>query len=123
MSDNNLYPVVPRDVLVKQGISAAASIAGGIILVLISASSGIFGIVLSGLALLVGAGALFSRDKEAKKPGFFMALAGGLGLAVNLGIPVLQTIAGPALGIGALGFLAMGIWKGIKFFRGLKSRQ
>jgi len=38
-------------------------------------------------------------------------------------IPPLQALAGTAMTIGAFGLLAAGIWNGIKFLRGLKSRQ
>jgi len=126
MSENNLQPVVPRDVLAKQGLSAAACLAGGAFLMLmtIGAHHGLFGIILPVLSLAIGIGALLSRDMEDKKPGFVFTAAGVLGMIMRfVRIPPLQAVAGTVLTIGALGLLAVGIWNGVKFFRGLKTRQ
>jgi len=126
MNENDLQPVVPRDVLVKQGVSAAAYLAGGAFLLVmaIGAHHGLFGIILSVAALGIGVGALLSRDAEDKKPGLVFAAAGVLGMVMRfVRVPPLQAIAGTALTIGAFGLLAAGIWNGIKFLQGLKSRQ
>ena len=125
MGENNLQPVVPRDVLVKQGMSAIGYLASGLLLVLVTAGSkmGILGIVLSGAVLIFGIGALVSRDREDKKPGLILTAAGVMGLIMRFGIPVLKPFAATILGIGAVAMFAMGIWKGIKFLIGLKSRR
>jgi len=126
MSDNNLHPIVPRDALVKQGVSAVATLAGGVFVLIMAVGSqhGLFGIVLSAAALIIGVGALASKDAEAKKPGMVIAAAGVLALAVRF-IPIapIQAAAGTLLTIGAFGLLAAAVWKGIKFFKGLKTRQ
>ena len=126
MNDKELQSIVPREVLAKRGISAIAYLAGGVFLMImaIAAPTGILGIILPAAALVIGAGALFSRDMEGKKPGLVLALAGMLGMVLRfIRIPPLQAFAGTVLTIGAFGLLAAGIWKGIQFLRGLKTRQ
>jgi len=126
MEENNLQPIVPRGTLVKQGISAVAYLAGGVFLMLMAAGAGhgLLGIILSGAALVFGAGSLLSRERDDKKPGLVLATAGALGMIVRfVRIPLLQAAAGTVLTIGALGLLAAGVWNGIKFLRGLKTRQ
>jgi len=125
MDDKDLKPIVPRDVLVKQGTSAIAYVAGGIFLMILAfgARFPILGIILSLVAVVVGIGAMVSRDREDKKPGLILAVAGAMGMVIRFNIPKLAPFAGFILGFGALGLFAMGIWKGIKFLMGLKSRQ
>jgi len=124
MDDNDYIRIVPRDVLVKQGTSAVAYIAGGILLLIMTfgARFPILGIILSAAALVIGAGALFSKNREDKKPGLVILIAGVLGLIMRFGVPVLKPFAGFILGLGAFGLLGVGIGKGIKFLIGLKSR-
>jgi len=124
MDDKELQPIVPRDVLVKQGMSAVGYLASGLLLILITIGSrfGLLGIILSAAVLVFGIGALVSKDREDKKPGLLLTAAGAMGLIVRFGIPILKPIAGTLLGIGAVALFAMGIWKGIKFHLGLKSR-
>jgi hypothetical protein len=117
--------VVPRDVLVKQGTAAVTSLAGGVLLLIMAfgARFPILGIILSIAVLVIGIGALFSKDKSDKKPGLVLAAAGAMGMIIRFGIPILKPFAGFVLGLGGLALIAMGIWKGIKFIMGLKSRQ
>ena len=131
MEDNEQFPrgsanpIIPRDVLVKQGTSAVASFLGGIFLLILAFGSRfpIVGIILSIAALVIGIGALLSKDRADKKPGIVLTAAGVMGMIIRFGIPVLKPVAGFILGLGGFGLLAMGIWKGIKFLLGLKSRQ
>ena len=125
MDENDLTPIVPRDVLVRQGTSAITYIVGGVFLVILTFGGRfpILGIILSLAALVLGIIALFSRDRDDKKPGLVVTFAGVLGLVMRFGIPELKPFAGFILGLGGLGLLAAGIWKGIKFLWGLKSRQ
>jgi hypothetical protein len=81
------------------------------------------GIIAGVVVALVGVGALLSRDPEDRKPGMIITLAGILAVIAKSPIPVLRNFAGILLGIGAVGLLAMGIWKGLKFLKGLKSRS
>ena len=124
MDENNLQPVVPRDVLVKLGISAVACLSGGaFFMAMLVAARGFLGIVLPAAALVIGIGALLSRDRGDKKPGLVIALGGVMGLAMRFAIPVLKPFAATILTIGALGLIAAGLWKGIRFLLGLKSRR
>jgi len=125
MDDNNLTRIVPRDVLVKQGTSAIVYVCGGIYLLLLAfgAKFPLLQIILSLTALVIGIGALFSKEREDKKPGLIILAAGIMGLVMRFGIPVLKPFAAFFLGLGGLGLLAAGIWKGIKFLLGLRSRQ
>ena len=125
MDENDLVPITPRDVLVKLGTSAVAHLAGGALFFVMSMGVRfrIPGIILSVAALVLGGGALLSKDREDKKPGLVIAGAGALGMFVQFGLPILRPLAVFALGLGAIGLIASGIWKGFKFLRGLKSRQ
>ena len=127
MDDKELQTIVPREVLVKQGTSAVAYLAGGVFLMVMAFGTRfpVLGIILSVLAAVIGTGALLSRDSDDKKPGIVLTAAGALGLIMRFGGPLIfiRPFAGFALGLGALGLFAAGIWKGIKFLVGLKSRQ
>jgi len=125
MDEKELIPITPRDVLVKLGTSAVVNLAGGALLFVMTmgARFRIPGMILSAGALVFGIVALLSKDKEDKKPGTVITAAGVLGMAVQFGPPMLRPFAVFALGLGAIGLIAAGIWKGIKYLRGLKSRQ
>ena len=125
MEEFEIKPVVPRDVLAKEGTSAITCLAGGVFLMLLSfgARFPILGIILSAIALVVGIGALGSKDREDKKPGLFLAGSGLLGLLIRFGIPVMKPFAAFILGFGGIALFGAGIIKGIKFLWGLKSRS
>jgi hypothetical protein len=116
----------PTNVLAKQGVAAVGYIAGGVlslVMMTLGARFRIVGIILSVIVGGAGVSGLLSKDREDKKPGMIMAAAGALELFSLFGIPFIKPLAGTLLGIGAIGLIVMGIWKGIKFLRGLKSRQ
>jgi len=125
MDEKELIPITPRDVLVKLGTTAVAHLAGGVLLFVMTTGARfrIPGIILSLGVLILGIGALLSKDKEDKKPGTIITVAGILGMAVQFGPPMLRPFAVFALGLGAIGLFVSGIWKGINFLRGLKSRS
>jgi hypothetical protein len=112
--------------LAKQGVAAAGFIAGGVLTLLmyiLGARFRILGIVLGVLVGGAGVSGLLSRDRDDKRPGMVLAAAGALELVSVFGISFTRPLAGFVLGAGALGLIAVGIWKGIKFLKGLKSRQ
>ena len=123
--DKDIQTIVPRELLVRQGTSAVIYFAGGLFLFIMAFGSRhpILGILLPAIALVAGTGALLSRNREDKRPGFVFTAAGVAGLLVRFGIPLLRPFAAFALGLGAIGLFAAGIWKGIKFLVGLKTRQ
>jgi hypothetical protein len=83
----------------------------------------VLGLVLGAAAGIVGITALLSKDPDDKKPGVIITAAGVLVILSKTGIPVLRSLAPTLLSIGAVGLLVMGVWKAIKFFRGLRSRS
>ena len=125
MDEKELIPITPREVLVKLGTAAVAHLAGGVLLFIMTAGARfrIPGIILSIGVLVLGIGALLSKDREDKKPGTIITVAGVLGMLVQFGPPMLKPFAVFALGLGAIGLIASGIWKGIQYLRGLKTRQ
>jgi hypothetical protein len=127
---NDIEPrkeLTPANVLAKQGVSAVAQIAGGLLILIMHVFSArllplgiVFGLIIGG----VGLGALLSKDPEDKKPGTILTIAGILKLAFHVGvIPIVKSLAGTLLTVSSLGLLAMGIWNGIRFLTGLKNRK
>jgi hypothetical protein len=122
---NDLEPRVrggytPTKVLAKQGVTAIGALIGGVGLLIASALPPAVGIIVGGVVGLVGIVAALSKDSDDRKIGFLAAVAGGLTIFSKVGI--LKPLAGTLLAIGAIGLLAMGIWNGVKFLKGLKSR-
>jgi hypothetical protein len=111
--------------LAKQGVAAIGMIGGGVFLLLVGFLSRVrwVGPAIGVLTGIVGISALLSKDPDDKKPGILITAAGVLVILSTTGIPVLKALAPTLLTIGALGLLAMGIWKGIQFFRGLWRRS
>jgi hypothetical protein len=107
--------------LAKQGMTAVGGIAGGVALLIMSALPPIVGIIVGVVVGIVGIGGILSKDPDDKKPGVLAAVAGGLSIFSKVGI--VRPLAGTLLGIGAIGLLGLGIWNGVKFLRGLKSRS
>jgi hypothetical protein len=81
------------------------------------------GIILSVVALVVGISALASKDREGRKPGLVLVIAGMMGLFVRFGLPIIKPFAATVLVIGAMGLFASGVMKGIQFLLGLNSRR
>ena len=125
MGDDNLKNITPRDELARRGLSSVGYLTSGVFLLAIalgSAKGGLVGMILSVIAITLGSGALLSKDRDDKKPGFFLIGAGLLGMIFRFVAPA-RPFAGFLLGLGVVGFFAAGVWKGIKFLLGLKSRQ
>jgi hypothetical protein len=113
----------PTRILAKQGVTAIGSLIGGAGLLIAGALPPVIGIVLGGVAVLVGVAAARSADRGDRKIGALAAAAGGLTILSRIGIlKPLAGLAGTLLTIGAIGLLAAGIWNGVKFLKGLKSR-
>jgi hypothetical protein len=116
----------PEKTLVKQGVAAVFSLLAGIFLFamnILGTRFPVVGIVLGGVAAAAGIAALLSKDPEGNKPGVFLTLAGALELIQRAGISSARPLAGTLLSIGAVGFIAFGIWNGVKFLTGLKNRS
>jgi hypothetical protein len=111
--------------LAKQGVAAVCMIGGGIFLFVVEALARfrVVGLVIGVLTGIVGMAALLSKDPDDKKPGLLITAAGILVILSKTRIPVLRALAPVLLIIGALGLMVMGAWKGLQFFRGLRSRS
>jgi hypothetical protein len=111
--------------LAKQGVAAICMIGGGIFLFVVEflARFRVMGLVIGVLTGIVGISALLSKNPADKKPGILITAAGVLVILSKTGIPVLKALAPPLLIIGALGLMVMGVWKGLQFFKGLRSRS
>jgi hypothetical protein len=118
---NDMEPYVPRSVVTKHAVAAIAGLAGGIALSVASALPSPVSIGVGIAAGVLGFTAFRSRDNADRKGGAILAVAGVLTIASRL--PVLGTLASPLLTIGIVGLFASGIWNGVKFFKGLKSRM
>jgi len=111
--------------LSKLGIIAVGYTAGGIFLFLLNVLARFrgLGLIAGGVVCLIGIGSLLSKDPADRKPGLIITAAGLLAVLSKSGIPIITTLSGTLLSIGAVGLLALGIWNGIKFFIGLKKRS
>ncbi|MDR1971950.1 MAG: hypothetical protein LBQ46_08500 [Treponema sp.] len=117
---------VPVRTLEKQGFAAVANLAGGLFLLILSALGGrlaIVGIGLGVLAAIAGLVALASKDRADRKPGFILTAGGILAILSRTGAAFFRPLAGTLLSVGAFGLIALGIWNGIKFIKGLRSRS
>jgi hypothetical protein len=121
MNDIEPRGPVPTNVLAKQGVAAVAGLAGGIGLFVLRALHPIIGIVAGAVVGVLGIGAVLSRDPDDRKPGILLTASGVLTVLSKVGI--FGSFAASLLGIGAIGLLGLGIWNGIKFLKGLKSRR
>jgi hypothetical protein len=122
---NDIEPYGSTKSLAKQGVAAIGMIAGGAFLFVMEALARfrVLGLVLGAAAGIVGIAALLSKDPDDRKPGIIITAAGILVILSKTGIPVLRALAPTLLSIGAVGLLVVGVWKGIKFLRGLRSRS
>jgi hypothetical protein len=123
--DRRNSPVPVRN-LEKLGVSAVANIAGGAFLFILGILGVRFpavGIILGGLSVVAGIVAIRSKDPADRKAGTVLAAGGGLAILSRVGAAFARPLAGTLLSIGAAGLFIMGILKGIKFLKGLRSRS
>ena len=121
---NDIVPdgkYTPTHVLAKQGVTAIGCLIGGAGLFLLGALPSIVGIVTGVVVSVVGISAALSKDPDDRKPGIMITIAGGLAVLSKVGF--LHSFTTTLLGLGAVGLIGMGIWKGLKFLKGLKSRS
>jgi len=117
------YPTTSS--LAKLGLTAVGCTAGGVFLFILQALARfrVLGLIVGAAACVLGIASLTSKDPADRLPGAIITAAGVLAVLSRTGIPLLRAAAGTLLTIGAFGLLAMGIWKGIKFFIELKKRS
>jgi hypothetical protein len=107
--------------LTKRAVTAIGSIAGGIGLFALGALGTIPGVIAGTIAVAVGLASMASSDKTDKNTGTFLTGAGALTIASK--IPIIGGLAGFVSGVSALSLIGIGVWNGIKFFKGLKARS
>jgi hypothetical protein len=116
---------VPQRTLEKLGVTAIGNLAGGIFLFIMGALGTrlpIIGIIMGVVSGVIGLGAVLSKDPEDKKPGAVLLGGGVLVILARVGAAFIRPFAGTVLSIGAFGLIAMGVVKGVRFLKGLKSR-
>ena len=125
MNDDDYIDVTPQEELTKEKNTALAHLLSGFVLMVltIGARFRLIGIVLSATLLIYGLGNMLSRDRKDKKQGLIMTIAGVLGLAVQFGIPMIRPFSMFILGLGAMGFFASGLIRGIQNLLNKDSRR
>ncbi|MDR0786091.1 MAG: hypothetical protein LBE74_09485 [Treponema sp.] len=118
---NGIQPYDPPNTLTRRAVTAIGSIAGGIGLFALGSLGIIPGIIAGGITAVAGLASMASSDKTDKNTGAFLAGAGALTIASKL--PLIGGLAGLISGIGALSLIGIGVWNGVKFFKGLKARS
>jgi hypothetical protein len=132
MSD--LEPVGNKDVT-NAGVRGIGATVGGLGLLILTGiaswATGIVGIAVGGLSLVLGLSSMKSSSKTDKTGGLIAMGAGALLAAVGVAhlpfsIPLVSWVAKLASGLagaGAIGLLGYGIFNLFKFGRGLRSRR
>ena len=121
---NDIVPdgnYTPTHTLAKQGVTAIGCLIGGVGLLILGALPSVVGVVAGVVVGAVGIGAILSKDPDDRKPGILLTIAGGMAILSKIGF--LRGLTGTIFGLGAIGLIGMGIWKGIQFFKGLKNRS
>ena len=112
--------LVPRKELVKQGMKGVGGVIGGVVLLGLSAASGVIGWIVGGLLTVVGIGA--SASKEDRTAGLITAGAGILTLVATV-FPGVGHAAKWLLITGGIGLLITGGYSLIRFIINLKKRS
>ena len=111
--------LVPRNVLVKQGMKGIGGIVGWGALILLSQLPFVGGLIVGGLLAVVGLGICTSKDDRIA--GIVTAAAGALTLLSQ--IPAIGSIAGWLMGAGGIGLVIAGGYSLIKFILNLRKRR
>ncbi|MHC6204084.1 hypothetical protein ACYULU_12930 [Breznakiellaceae bacterium SP9] len=114
---------VPDTVLSKQGFKAIVSTAGGAALLFVSVLPSIAVLAIGFITAGLGISGIASKDREDKKPGILVTIAGTLLIFSRVVSPIRRAAIVALLVVG-LGLLCTGLLNGLKFLSGLyKKRQ
>jgi len=113
--------LIPTKTVAKYGVLMVVGIGGAIILLVLKALPWFFAIIAGAILLFLGLGIMSSKKTNDTVPGVLCVVAGALVILSRL--PFLGGIAQFLLWLGALALLVVGIWNGVKFILGLKSRS
>ena len=111
--------LVPRNVLVRQGMKGIGGIVGGGALLLLSGLTGVVGWIIGGLLTALGLG--ICTSKEDRIAGVITAGAGALTLVSQ--IPGIEGIADWLMRAGGIGLVIAGGYSLIKFILNLRKRR
>ncbi|MDR1149084.1 MAG: hypothetical protein LBK66_10680 [Spirochaetaceae bacterium] len=110
--------------LSKTGVSAVFQLAGGIALSILGVLPIVLSTVAGGALTILGLAAVSSRDKEDKKIGMVLTVAGAAAILSRHGvIPFLKAGGAMVLHAGAFVLIGLGLFNIIKFVIGLKKRS
>lgn len=110
--------IVPRTVLVKQGLKSVGGVAGGIGLLVLGLSGWLPSLIIGGVVTLIGLG--ISSSKKDRVAGLITTGAGILAM-VSI-IPILGGLSNPILFIGGIGLIVAGGLSLFKFIKNLLKR-
>lgn len=118
--------LVPRETLVRQGMTGIGSSVAGLGLLLLrgvtqfGAGLSIPGLVVGGAVAVAGLG--LSSGKKADRIGGLIVAGGGI-LTAAASFPVVGGIASGLMWLGGLGLLGVGVVNVFRFVRGLRARR
>ncbi len=113
--------LVPRKTMVKQALKGIGGIGGGIALLALAGSTGVFGFVIGGIVTFIGLA--LSTSKEDRLAGMITAGAGILTLVTAAQLPILKSIAGGLMYIGGGALIVAGVFSVINFIKNLNARR
>lgn len=114
--------IVPRNVLVKQGVQGVAGVGGGIGLLILKAvaSAGFLpGLILGGLVGV--AGLVIASSKEDRQAGLIAIGAGAATILASL--PGIGSVMGWLMPVAGIGLIIAGALSLFKFWRNLRRRS
>ncbi|MDR2480887.1 MAG: hypothetical protein LBD07_01150 [Spirochaetaceae bacterium] len=81
------------------------------------------GMVIGGIAAILGLTGLFSADKNDRRDGLTVFVTGALFVIIAAELGPVRFFAGYLLSAGAFMSFAFGVWNGIRFLIGFKRRS
>jgi hypothetical protein len=110
--------------LSKTGVNAVFQLAGGIALSVLGVLPALLSTVAGGALTILGLAGISSRDKEDKKIGLVLTVAGASAILARHGvIPFLKAGGAMVLHAGAFVLIGLGVFNIIRFVIGLKKRS
>jgi hypothetical protein len=114
--------IVPRNVVVGQGIRGIAGVGGGIALLILNgiSSAGFLPGLIVGVVVVI-AGLVLRSSREDRRAG---AVTSGVGAATILAsIPAIRHALGWLMPTAGIALILAGLWSLIKFWRNLRRRS
>jgi len=111
--------LIPTNTVAKYGVYMVAGIGGAIILLVLKNISWL-GIIVGAIVLFLGIGVMSSKNSKDTFPGILCVAAGILTILSCLPFGGFSKVL---LWLGVLALLIVGIWNGVKFVLGIKSRS